>query len=94
MLYEVITILIENTKSDSTSYSHTNLKQDTKYTYKVSAINGIGISTSSNESSAIPVKAPNKVLTIKSLSKLTIDEGKRLAFTVGITDNSISYNFV
>jgi len=83
-------ILIENTKSDSTSYSHTNLKQDTKYTYKVSAINGIGIGTSSNESSAIPVKAPNKVLTIKSLSKLTIDEGKRLAFTVGITDNSIN----
>ena len=51
-------ILVENTKSTSTTYSHTNLTPDTKYTYKVSAINGIGAGSSSNESSGTPTDAP------------------------------------
>jgi sugar lactone lactonase YvrE len=82
-------VLVENTKSTSTTYSHTNLTTDTKYTYKVSAINGIGAGSSSNESSGTPTEAPTQVLEIKSLSKKTTDEGKRLAFIVGITDSSI-----
>jgi sugar lactone lactonase YvrE len=82
-------ILVENTKSTSTTYSHTNLTPNTKYTYKVSAINGIGVGSSSNESSATPTDAPEQVLEIKPLGKLSIDEGKRLSFIVGTTDNSI-----
>jgi DNA-binding beta-propeller fold protein YncE len=82
-------MLIENTKSTSTTYSHTNLTPDTKYTYKVSAINGIGVGDSSNESSGTPTEAPEQVLEIKPLGKLSIDEGKRLAFIVGTTDNSL-----
>jgi sugar lactone lactonase YvrE len=81
-------ILVENTKNDSTKYSHKNLKPNNKYTYKVSAINGIGAGSSSNESSATPAEK-QEVLEIKPLGKLSIDEGKRLAFIVGITDSSL-----
>jgi titin len=83
-------ILVENTKNDSTTYSHTNLTPNTQYTYKVSAINGIGVGSSSNESSATPTDAPEPTLEIKPLGRLSIDEGKRLAFVVGITDNSLN----
>jgi titin len=86
---EPYTILVENTKNTSTTYSHKNLTPDTKYTYKVSAINGIGSGSSSNESSGTPTEAPTQVLEIKSIDKKSIDEGKRLAFIVGITDISI-----
>jgi titin len=82
-------ILVENTKSTSTTYSHTNLTPNTKYTYKVSAINGIGAGGSSNESSGTPTEAPEQVLEIKPLGNLSIDEGKRLAFIVGTTDSSL-----
>jgi DNA-binding beta-propeller fold protein YncE len=83
-------ILVENTKNDSTTYAHTNLTPNTKYTYKVSAINGIGVGSSSNESSATPTDTPEPTLEIKPLGRLSIDEGKRLAFVVGITDNSLN----
>jgi len=82
-------VLDDNTKSTSTTFSHTNLTPDTKYTYKVSAINSLGTGSSSNESSGTPTKAPEPVLVIKSIGTLSIDEGKRLAFIVGITDSSI-----
>jgi titin len=82
-------ILEENTKGTATTYSHTNLTPNSNYTYKVSAINGLGPGSSSNESSGTPTEAPEE-LEIKPLSRLTIDEGKRLAFIVGITDNSLS----
>ncbi len=82
-------ILVENTKETSTKYSHTNLTPNTKYTYKVSGINGIGVGSPSNESSGIPTDIPDPVLEIKPLGKLSTDEGKRLSFIVGLTDSSI-----
>jgi len=80
---------VENTKSTATTYSHKNLTPNSNYTYKVSAMNGLGPGSSSNESSGTPTEAPEE-LEIKPLSRLTIDEGKRLAFIVGITDSSLS----
>ncbi|MDX1441516.1 MAG: fibronectin type III domain-containing protein, partial [Nitrosopumilaceae archaeon] len=85
---EPYTILEENTKNDSTKYSHTNLTPNTKYSYKVAAINGIGVGPTSNESSATPA-VKQVVLEIKPLGRLSIDEGKSLAFIVGVSDSSI-----
>ena len=82
-------ILVENSKDTATKYSHANLTPNTKYTYKVSAINGIGIGPASNESSGTPSETPAAVLEIRSLGSLSIDEERRLSFTVGITDRSI-----
>ena len=78
--------LVADTKSTTTKYSHKNLSKDTKYTYKVSAINAVGTSEPSNEGSATP-KTPN--VNIGPLGKLQIDEGKKLQFTVKLTDNTI-----
>jgi len=47
--------LIENTQSTTTFYTDTGLTTDTKYTYKISAINSIGESLVSNEASATPL---------------------------------------
>ncbi|MDH3611179.1 MAG: fibronectin type III domain-containing protein, partial [Nitrosopumilus sp.] len=83
-------ILVDNTKSTTTTYSHTNLTPNTKYTYKVSAINGIGLGNASNESSGTATDAPAQVLELKPLGKLSTDQGKRLSFIAGITDTSIN----
>jgi len=87
---EPYSILVENTKSTTTTYSHTNLTPNTKYTYKVSAINGIGLGNSSNEISGTPTDAPEQILELKPLGRLSTDEGKRLSFIAGITDSSIN----
>jgi len=81
-------ILVENTKDTTRTYSHKNLTPNSDYTYKVSAINGLGPGSSSNESSGTPTEAPEE-LEIKPLGRLSIDEGNRLAFIVGITDTSL-----
>ena len=78
-------VLVANTNSTSTTYSHTNLSSNSKYTYKVYAINSAGISTASNE----VITIPTATLKINPLGKLTIDEGKLLSFTVKLTDNSL-----
>ena len=80
------TTLVEDSESTTRTYSHTNLITNTKYTYKVSAINNVGTSEPSNEFSATP-KSTN--VQISPLGKLTIDEGKFLSFTVKLVDKSV-----
>ncbi|MGI0097298.1 MAG: fibronectin type III domain-containing protein, partial [Nitrosopumilaceae archaeon] len=48
------TTLVENTGTTITTYTHTGLTTNSKYTYKISAKNSIGFSTVSNEASATP----------------------------------------
>ncbi|MGY5144310.1 MAG: fibronectin type III domain-containing protein, partial [Candidatus Nitrosopumilus sp. bin_32a] len=81
------TTLVADTESTGRTYSHTNLITNSKYTYKVSAINIVGTSNTSNEFSATP-KSTN--IEISPLGKLNIDEGKLLLFTVKLLDNSVS----
>ena len=81
------TTLITDTDSTEQKYSHTNLITNSKYTYKVSAINIIGTSDVSNEFSATP-KSTN--IKISPLGTLNIDEGKLLLFTVKLLDNSVN----
>jgi len=80
------TTLIADSKSTTRTYSHTNVIKDSKYTYRVSAINSAGISEPSNEFSTTP--RSNNVK-INPIGKLTIDEGKLLSFTVKLVDNSV-----
>ncbi|HEY8109540.1 MAG TPA: fibronectin type III domain-containing protein, partial [Candidatus Nitrosotenuis sp.] len=47
-------VLVANTASASTTYSHTGLTSGTAYTYKISAINSIGTGNASSEVSATP----------------------------------------
>ena len=78
--------LVEDTKSTTTTYSHTNLVANSKHTYKVYAINSAGTSTASNEVSSTPVTT----LKMNPLGKLSIDEGKPLSFAAKVTDTSLS----
>ena len=80
------TTLVADTESNTRTYSHTNLTTNSKYTYRVSAINAVGTSDPSNEFSATP-RSTN--IQISPLGKLTIDEGKLLLFTVKLVDNSV-----
>ena len=48
------TTLVENTGSTITTYTHTGLTTNSKYTYKISAKNSVGFSSASNEASATP----------------------------------------
>ena len=48
------TTLVENTGSTITTYTHTGLTTNSKYTYKISAKNSVGFSPTSNEASATP----------------------------------------
>ena len=59
-------VLIANTENTATSYLHKGLITGTTYTYRVSAINSIGIGGPSNEASAIPTKTytPTGVIAI------------------------------
>jgi titin len=81
------TTLVADTESTTETYSHTNLITNVRYTYKISAINDVGISEASNEFSSTP-KSTN--VQISPMGKLTIDEGKLLSFTVKLVDNSVS----
>ena len=78
--------LVADTKSTTKTYSHTNLIVNSKYTYKVYAINSAGTSAASNEVAATPMTT----LKLNSLGKLTIDEGKSLSFAVKVTDASLN----
>jgi titin len=48
------TTLVENTGNTITTYTHTGLTTNSKYTYKISAKNSIGFSPTSNEAFATP----------------------------------------
>ncbi len=78
--------IVADSESTNRSYSHKNLSTNSKYTYRVSAINEAGISEPSNEFSATP-KANN--IQISPIGKLSIDEGKTLSFAVKLIDNSV-----
>jgi len=77
--------LVDNTKSTVTSYTHKNISTGTEYTYRIFAINSVGVSSTSNEASATPKEI---TLEIMSLPKLTTDEGKLVQFTVKVTGSS------
>ena len=83
------TNLIANTGSVSTSYSHTGLSTQHSYTYRVFAINSIGVSNSSNTASAIPIKkitipSPITNLSVSAASETSI----RLSWTAPQDGNS------
>ena len=83
---DTYSVLEDNTKSTTRSYTHSNLDSDTTYSYKVSAINSVGTSSPSNEVSSTPADFK---LELKPLDKFAIDEEKTLLFTVSVTDNSL-----
>ncbi|MEX0862018.1 fibronectin type III domain-containing protein, partial [Nitrosopumilus sp.] len=82
----IYTTLVADTQSTDKKYSHSNLTINTKYSYRVSAINAVGTSDPSNEFSATP-KSTN--IKISPIGKLSIDEGKLLTFTVKLVDSSV-----
>ncbi|NDB63066.1 MAG: hypothetical protein EB170_04250 [Nitrosopumilaceae archaeon] len=76
--------LVSNTGNTATSYSHTGLSTGTTYTYRISAINSIGTSSPSSETSATPTSsstsgvpsAPtNLVATASSSSQINLSWG-------------------
>jgi len=80
------TTLVADTKSTEKLYSHKNIITNSKYTYRVSAINDEGISDPSNEFSVTP-RSTN--IQISPIGKLSVDEGKMLSFAVKLVDSSV-----
>ena len=76
--------LEDDTKTTSTSFVDSNVNINTKYTYRISAINSVGTSGTSSEASATPEEA---ILELSPLGSFTIDEKKRLTFTAKTTEN-------
>ena len=78
------TTLTSDTKSTSTSYRHADVSPDSRYTYKVYAINDKGTSTASNQSTAFVM--PD--ISISPLGMFSIDEKRTLSFSVNIEKSS------
>ncbi|MCV0373737.1 MAG: fibronectin type III domain-containing protein, partial [Nitrosarchaeum sp.] len=83
--------LVEDTKSAARTYQHTNLSPDSKYTYKVYAINSAGIGSSSNEAYAT---ATYNTFKIQPIGKFAIDEGKTLTFIVKVSGSTAGISYV
>ncbi|MDG7054424.1 MAG: fibronectin type III domain-containing protein, partial [Nitrososphaerota archaeon] len=79
-------VLVDNTNKPVRSYADKNVLAGTTYTYRIFAINSVGISVASNEASAT---AKEVSLEILSLPKLTTDEEKLVQFTVKVTGISL-----
>jgi predicted phage tail protein len=72
------TTLVSNTGNTATTYTHSNLSTNTKYTYRISALNSIGTSSSSNESTATPKttsSAPTENIVPNSPRSLKAESG-------------------
>ncbi|NDB46039.1 MAG: hypothetical protein EB163_01920 [Nitrososphaeria archaeon] len=61
-------VLVPNTGSTVTTYSHTGLTTATQYYYRISAINSVGTSSPSGEASATPRETTSPVLTATAVS--------------------------
>jgi hypothetical protein len=64
-------VLVANSQSTSTSFSHTGLTTGTQYYYRVSAINSVGTGTQS-EVSATPKETTTPTVTATAISPTTI----------------------
>ena len=80
-------VIVGDTGSASTEYSHTSLGTGTKYTYRVSAINAEGTGPASNEDSASPKAAEIRISPVRGT--MSADEGKRLGFTAKLAADSV-----
>ncbi len=80
-------ILVEDTNSDATKYTHTGLSTHSKYTYRVYAINAEGTSLASNEISSTPKITQIKISPINK--RIQADEGKQISFTAKLTADSL-----
>lgn len=61
-------VLVPNTGNTATTYPHTGLTTATTYYYRVYAVNSIGTSSPSGESSAVPRETTTPVLTATAIS--------------------------
>ncbi|QLH08830.1 hypothetical protein DSQ19_04450 [Candidatus Nitrosotenuis sp. DW1] len=77
-------VLVSNTASTSTIYSHTGLVTGTVYTYKVSAVNSIGTGTTSSEVSATPTSSSSATVPSAPTSLI--------ATSVSSTQNNLSWS--
>ena len=77
-------ILEDDTKKTSTSFTHSNVDVDVEYTYRVSAINDVGTSGTSTEASATPKET---ILELSPLGRFSVDEKRTLTFTAKTTEN-------
>ena len=85
------TVLIVDTKSTTTSYIDSNVQVGSTYTYRLSAINSVGVGPTITSSEATPKKAE---LEISPMGQFTINEKQMLTFTVKTTESlsGVSYS--
>ena len=83
-------VLESNTKDTATTYVDSDIQIDSTYTYRVSAINSVGVSNVSSEASATPKKS---TIQISPLGKFTVDEKKTLSFVVKTTESVSGVTF-
>jgi len=77
-------ILISNTGQSVLSFNDVNLSSFTEYNYRVSAINGVGTSIPSNESSATTIRS-NVSPTVNNIP-ITTDEDNPITISLNGTD--------
>lgn len=66
-------IIISNTADNETSYSDANLAADTRYSYRVSAINSAGIGPASSSATAVTFVAPTVPTKPRALTAISGD---------------------